>query len=112
MLDAPLKMVPETRAQSALTLSPPAYFNSLGTTVQPSRTPVKPAGLEKEFTSMAQALAPSISKIDFGSAGSRMYPLYAASKMTRVPRSRAAFTSAASCSRPAVAPVGLLGEQK
>jgi hypothetical protein len=32
-----------------------------GTTVHPRRTPVKPAYFEKEFTSIATSLAPSIS---------------------------------------------------
>ena len=42
---------------------------TLGTTVQPRRTPVKPAYLESEFTSIAQVRAPSISKMDVGTFG-------------------------------------------
>jgi hypothetical protein len=59
--------------QSAIIGEPSAYLSSLGTTVHPRRTPVKPMGLEKELTSMAHSRAPPISKIDFGRLGSRMY---------------------------------------
>jgi hypothetical protein len=47
---------------------PSAKVSALGTTVHPSLTPVKPAYLEKELTSMAHSVEPSISKIDLGSA--------------------------------------------
>lgn len=40
---------------------PSENFKPEGTTVHPNRTPVKPAYLEKELTSMATSLAPSIS---------------------------------------------------
>ena len=41
-------------------------MSSEGTTVQPSLTPVNPAYLEKELTSIATSFAPSISYIDLG----------------------------------------------
>ena len=44
------------RLKSAETGEPSEYLSSLGMTVQPNRTPVKPAYLEKELTSMAQVL--------------------------------------------------------
>ena len=55
-----------TRFQSFLTENPSEYFKLDGTTVHPRRTPVNPAYLEKEFTSIATSFAPSISNIDFG----------------------------------------------
>lgn len=69
MLEAPLKAVVMMRLKSWCTGVPSAYLSALGTTVQPRRTPVKPAYLEKELTSMAHSSAPSISKMDLGSAG-------------------------------------------
>jgi hypothetical protein len=50
MLDAPLKAVVMTLLKSCLTGVPSAYLTSSGMTVQPKRTPVKPAYFEKEFT--------------------------------------------------------------
>ena len=44
------------RLKSAATGEPSEYLSSFGMTVQPRRTPVKPAYLEKELTSMAQVL--------------------------------------------------------
>jgi len=104
--------VVHSRFQSAFTEAPSSKRNSFGTTVQPSRTPVKPTGLENELTSMAHSRAPSTSKMDRGSSGSRMYSAYAASKTITEPLCRAAATRAASCACIATAPVGLLGEQK
>ena len=48
----------------------PSNTNSFGATVYPQRVPVNPAILENEQISIAQVLAPSISKIDLGSVGS------------------------------------------
>mmetsp|Transcript_27659 Transcript_27659/g.110758 ORF Transcript_27659/g.110758 Transcript_27659/m.110758 type:complete len:225 (+) Transcript_27659:486-1160(+) len=110
--EAPLKAVVMTRLKSSRTLEPSAYSRASGTTVQPSRTPVNPAYLENEFTSMATFFAPSISKIDFGTPGVLMKGAYAASKTMIEPSSVALATSASSCARVATAPVGLLGEQK
>jgi hypothetical protein len=50
MLEAPLKAVVMTLLKSWRTGVLSAYLTSSGMTVQPSRTPVKPAYLEKEFT--------------------------------------------------------------
>ena len=58
MLEAPLKHVVIIRFQSLETGVPSAYLSALGTTVQPRRTPVKPAYLEKEQVSMATSSAP------------------------------------------------------
>ena len=58
---------------------PSAYKSVFGTTDQPSRTPVNPAGFEYELISIAQVRAPLISKIDFGSPGVRINSAYAAS---------------------------------
>ena len=53
MLEAPLKMVDMMRVKSWATGWPHEKRSASGTTVQPSRTPVKPAYLEKEHVSMA-----------------------------------------------------------
>ena len=47
-----------------------AAVTSLGTTVYPQRTPVKPAVLEKLLISMATYFAPRISYIECGTLGS------------------------------------------
>ncbi len=60
MLEAPLKMVLVTRFQSLITCCPSAYRSCSGTTVQPSRTPVKPAYLLKEQVSTQHASAPAL----------------------------------------------------
>jgi len=73
---------------------------------------VKPAYLEKEFTSIAQVREPSMSKIDLGTLGERMNGAYAASKTMIEPTSLACATRRSSCSLVAASPVGLLGEQK
>jgi len=64
------------------TLEPSAAFpvRVLGTTVKAQRVPVKPAFLEKDRNSMAQSLAPSISYMEWGMAGSVINASYAASK--------------------------------
>ena len=59
MLEAPLKEVDITRVQSLITGKPSAKVRALGQTVQPRRTPVKPAYLEKEQVSMATSSAPA-----------------------------------------------------
>lgn len=59
MLDAPLKQVVIMRFQSACTLPPSVNFSFFGTTVQPRRTPVKPAYLLKLQVSMATSSAPA-----------------------------------------------------
>jgi hypothetical protein len=41
------------RLKSSMTGNPLEYFNSSGTTVQPRRTPVNPANLEKDEISIA-----------------------------------------------------------
>ena len=61
-----------TRLKSSLTKLPSLNFNPEGTTVQPRRTPVKPAYFENEFTSIATSFAPSISKMDFGTFSERI----------------------------------------
>jgi len=48
-------------------------MSSFGTTVNAQRVPVKPAVFEKLLNSMATSRAPSISKIECGTSGSRMY---------------------------------------
>lgn len=53
MFDAPLKQVETMRLKSLATGNPSANRSPFGTTVQPSRTPVKPAYLEKDEVSMA-----------------------------------------------------------
>ena len=58
-LESPLKTVHMMRLKSAATEEPSAQTSSFGTTVQPSRTPVKPAYFEKEFTSIAHVRAPN-----------------------------------------------------
>ena len=69
MLLAPLKHVVMTRFQSACTDEPSANLSFLGTTVQPRRTPVKPAYLLKLHVSTATSSAPGISKIVLGQSG-------------------------------------------
>ena len=69
MFDAPLKIVVIILVQSVRTDDPSSNLSSLGTTVHPRRTPVKPAGFENELISNATSFAPSISKIDFGMSG-------------------------------------------
>ena len=59
--DAPLKHVVITRLKSSRTLLPSEYSSASGTTVQPNLAPVNPAYFEKELTSMAHLVAPSIS---------------------------------------------------
>ena len=66
MLEAPLKAVHMIRLKSAATGDPSENVSSLGMTVQPRRTPVNPAYLEKELTSIAHVREPSISKMDLG----------------------------------------------
>ena len=53
MLDAPLKQVQTMRLKSLATGNPSEKSNSLGMTVQPRRTPVNPAYLEKDDVSIA-----------------------------------------------------------
>ena len=53
ILEAPLKHVQTIRLKSLMTGKPLEYSSSLGTTVQPRRTPVNPAILENDETSMA-----------------------------------------------------------
>ena len=48
-------------------------WSSLGTTVKAQRVPVNPAVFEKLRNSMAHSRAPSISKMEWGTSGSRMY---------------------------------------
>merc|ERR1719454_2562171 len=96
MFDAPLKAVHMMRLKSAATGEPSAYLSSFGITVHPRRTPVKPAYLEKELTSIAHVRAPSISKIDLGTSSERMKGAYAASKTMMEPLALAQSTS--SCS--------------
>ena len=64
-----------------LTASPAAErpMSSFGTTVKAQRVPVNPAVFEKLRNSMATSRAPSTSKMEWGSSGSRMYASYAAS---------------------------------
>ena len=57
MLEAPLKAVVMTRLKSFLTCVPSENLTSSGMTVHPSRVPVKPAYLEKEFTFKKKASA-------------------------------------------------------
>ena len=59
MLEAPLNTVLVIRLKSACTGLPSVYLRALGTTVQPSRTPVKPAYLLKELVSIATSSAPA-----------------------------------------------------
>ena len=87
MFEAPLKLVVMTLLKSLRTGVPSANFSPEGTTVQPSRTPVNPAYLEKELTSIQQSRAPGISKIDLGTPGVRINGAYAASKTRMLPRS-------------------------
>lgn len=58
MTDAPLKVVVMMRLKSCCTGVPSANLRAAGTTVQPRRTPVKPAYLLKEHVSMATSSAP------------------------------------------------------
>lgn len=53
MLEAPLKQVHTMRLKSFATGKPSENKSSFGTTVQPRRTPVNPAYLEKEAVSIA-----------------------------------------------------------
>ena len=53
MLEAPLKQVHIIRLKSCPTGKPFEYNSSSGTTVQPRRTPVNPALLENDETSIA-----------------------------------------------------------
>ncbi|MFS7920478.1 hypothetical protein Hanom_Chr03g00225391 [Helianthus anomalus] len=53
MFDAPLKPVQTMRLKSLATGNPSEYLSSFGTTVQPKRTPVNPAYLEKDAVSIA-----------------------------------------------------------
>lgn len=53
MTEAQLKQVAMVREKSAATGEPSAYCSASGTTVQPRRTPVKPAYLENEHVSIA-----------------------------------------------------------
>jgi len=73
---------------------------------------VKPPFFEKLRNSIAQRSAPGISKIERGSAGSRTYASYAASKQMSASRSVAHLTQRPSCSRVATDPVGLFGKQR
>ena len=61
--DGPLKKVLCRRYHMAVSLpgGQVSASSSLGTTAQPRRTPVKPADLEKLFSSMAQLFAPGTS---------------------------------------------------
>lgn len=59
--EAPLNTVHMMRLKSAATDVPSSNLSSLGTMVHPRRTPVKPAYLESELTSMAHVRAPGIS---------------------------------------------------
>jgi hypothetical protein len=78
-----LNFVDWRRNQSAWRLegSPRAVrpWSSFGTTVNAQRVPVNPAVFEKLRNSMAHSRDPSISKIEWGTSGSRMYASYAAS---------------------------------
>jgi hypothetical protein len=58
MTDAPLKTVVMMRLKSLMTGEPSAKRSCSGTTVQPRRTPVKPAYLLKEQVSIAHVSAP------------------------------------------------------
>ena len=53
MLDAPLKLLQMMRPKSLATGNPSEKRSSLGTTVQPRRTPVNPAYLENDDVSIA-----------------------------------------------------------
>ena len=108
MLEAPLNAVPIIRLKSDQTNDPSLYFNDFGTTVHPNRTPVKPAYLLKELTSIATSLAPSHSKIDLGTPGDRINGAYAASNTNILPRSLQTLIVSSNCSFVATAPVGLL----
>ena len=59
MTEAPLKVVVMMRLKSCCTGVPSANLRAAGTTVQPRRTPVKPAYLLKEHVSMATSSAPA-----------------------------------------------------
>ena len=101
-----------TLVQSLFTGVPSEKVSSSGTTDQPSLTPVNPAGLLKEFISIAHLRAPSISKMLLGNEESRINSLYAASKTIIQPLPSAKSTSVLSSCFVETAPVGLLGEQK
>jgi hypothetical protein len=58
--------------KSPITGAPQAYLSFEGTTVQPRRTPVKPAYLLREHVSIAHSSAPSISKIERGQSAFSM----------------------------------------
>ena len=62
--DAPLKTVVIMRLKSAMMGLPSAYLSCSGTTVQPKRTPVKPAYLLKLQVSMATSSAPASDQVD------------------------------------------------
>jgi hypothetical protein len=53
MFDAPLKLVQTMRLKSLATGCPSEKRSSLGTTVQPRRTPVNPAYFENDAVSIA-----------------------------------------------------------
>ena len=112
MREAPLKAVHMMRLKSPQTDEPSLNLSSLGTTVHPRRTPVKPAYLERELTSMQQVREPSISKMDLGTSSDLTKGAYAASYTTIEPCSLAQSISCLHCALVAAAPVGLLGEQK
>ena len=59
MTEAPLKVVVMMRLKSCCTGVPSANLRAAGTTVQPRRTPVKPAYLLKEHVSIATSSAPA-----------------------------------------------------
>src|SRR5574344_1841526 len=110
--DAPLNSVVMMRVQSLITGVPSAKQSVFGTTDHPRRTPVNPAGFEYELISIAQSLAPGISKMVLGSPGVRINCAYAASKIIMHPCDFAKSTSVCSSSFVDVYPVGLFGGQK
>jgi hypothetical protein len=55
-MEAPLKQVVMMRVKSLMTGVPSRNWSFSGTTVQPSRTPVKPAYLENEHVSIATCI--------------------------------------------------------
>lgn len=112
MFEAPLKAVDITLLKSSLTGDPSENLSSFGITVHPRRTPVNPAYLEKELTSMAHSLALGISKMDLGTSGFLINGAYAASNTKILPFLIQNSTSSVSYSFVAAAPVGLFGEQK
>ena len=63
-----LKIVDIVRDQSAFTGEPSANCSASGTTVQPRRTPVKPAYLLKEPVSMAHCTRAFVSTVSDATA--------------------------------------------